>query len=206
MKFSIYLIIGLFFFDILSVTALLIGTEKLAALLYHIAAALRAFLSGRFLPGHEITFRIILTAVITSALFRLFDHNILAALRTGHSGLFQIWLGILAVRESRAGKEFAMGAILDYHVASADIADHTRNFIGDFHRLQSLLRSGYRLIQIRIEVLDDRFTVPSATLSKRSSMFAVKLKSTILGKHFFIMPLTASPNSVMYRFLFSLVT
>ena len=82
LKFSINLIIRLFFFDICCITALFIGTEELAALLYHVAAAFRATLSRWLLPGHEITLRIILTAVITSSLLGLLDNNIFSALRT----------------------------------------------------------------------------------------------------------------------------
>ena len=90
LKFSINLIIRLFFFDICCITALFIGTEELAALLYHVAAAFRATLSRWLLPGHEITLRIILTAVITSSLLGLLYDNIFSALRTCYSDLLQI--------------------------------------------------------------------------------------------------------------------
>ena len=138
------------------VTALLIGTEKFAALLYPLAAALRAFLSGRFLPGREITFPDYSHSRNNVCPFRLFDHNILAALRTGHSGLFRYGLVFLQSGNPGRAKEFAMGPYLTTMLRLQIIADHTRNFIGDFHRLQSLLRSGTASSN-RIEVLDDRF-------------------------------------------------
>jgi len=103
LKFSINLIIGLFFFDICSIPALFIGTEKLAPLLYHIAAAFRTTLCRWLLPGHEVAFRIVFAAVITSSLLGLLDDNVFSALRAGHAGLFQIRLGIFAVRKARTG-------------------------------------------------------------------------------------------------------
>ena len=56
------------------------------------------------------------------------------------------------------------------------------------------------------DTLDVHSTLPSATISKSPSMFAVKVTSTILGKDCFIILLTTSPISVMYRFLFSFAT
>ena len=133
LKFSINLIIQLFFFDICCITALFIGTEELAALLYHVAAAFRATLSRWLLPGHEITLRIILTAVITSSLLGLLDDNIFSALRTCYSDLLQIRLGVLAVREARAGQEFAVRAVFDYHIPSTYIADDVGYFVRDLY-------------------------------------------------------------------------
>ena len=57
-------------FIYLHIAAFFIDAEKLAALLHHQSAAFWAGFRRRLLPGHEITFRIILAAVIFSSLLR----------------------------------------------------------------------------------------------------------------------------------------
>lgn len=75
-------------------TALLICADEFVSFFHHVASAFRTFLSGRFLPGHEITVRVGLTAVILSAFFRLLDDDFFSALRTRDAGLLQIRLRI----------------------------------------------------------------------------------------------------------------
>ena len=76
-------------------------------------------LGGRLLPGHEVTFRIILTSIIQTPLLGLLKDHLFAALWTGYANLLKIRLCILTVRESGAGKELSMGAILYDHLAAA---------------------------------------------------------------------------------------
>ena len=107
-KFSDYLLLILFLQHYMA--AGFIGADQLAALFYHITAADRAFFLRRLLPGHEITFRIILTAVIFSSLLGSAKYHVLAAFRARYADFFQIWLGIAALREARASKKTAMGS------------------------------------------------------------------------------------------------
>ena len=54
LSFSVFV----FLFACFYIAALLVRADQLIAFFQHIAAALRAFLGRRFLPGHEIAFRI----------------------------------------------------------------------------------------------------------------------------------------------------
>ena len=60
-----------------------IAAKKFIPFFYHIISTLRTLLFRRFLPGHELTFRIIFTSVIFSSffysLFRLFTGLLEAA-------------------------------------------------------------------------------------------------------------------------------
>ena len=97
----------------------LICTQKLASFFHHHAAALRTLLCGRFLPGHEITIRIILASVVFTAFFRLTDDNLLAALRAFNADFFQIWFGVFTVRKTGTSQEFSVGTIFDNKVSAA---------------------------------------------------------------------------------------
>ena len=84
----------LIFFLCTDIATCLICTDEAVALLDHIASALRTLFRHRLLPGHEVALRIALAAIVTAALFRLADHDILAAERTGHADLLQIRLRV----------------------------------------------------------------------------------------------------------------
>ena len=168
-------------------------------LFQHIAAALRAFLGRRFLPGHEIAFRIVFASIIFPSFFRLAQDHFFSALRTRNTDLFQIRLRVLAVRESRAGEEFSVRAVFDHHVAAAVLADDICHLILYLNFFEVLFCLCDRLIEIRPEVLD--YCLPRNTSIsnpvEQSSIVAVKLTSTMLGNASFIMLLTTSPSSVM---------
>ncbi len=70
------------------ITAVLISTNQFVPFLHHVTSALRARLLRGFLPGHKITLGIILTAVIFSAFFSLFQNNLFSGygLVLRHSG------------------------------------------------------------------------------------------------------------------------
>ena len=72
----------------------------LSAFLEKRTATLRAFLFGRNVPSHELALRIILTAVILFALFRLFEKHFLSALRENSGCFLNYFLGILALRKT----------------------------------------------------------------------------------------------------------
>ena len=90
-------------FIYLHIAAFFIDAEKLAALLHHQSAAFWAGFRRRLLPGHEITFRIILAAVIFSSLLRFPDHQLFSALRTGYADFLQVRLRVSALRKAWAG-------------------------------------------------------------------------------------------------------
>ena len=119
LSFSVFV----FLFACFYIAALLVRADQLIAFFQHIAAALRAFLGRRFLPGHEIAFRIVFASIIFPSFFRLAQDHFFSALRTRNTDLFQIRLRVLAVRESRAGEEFSVRAVFDHHVAAAVLAD-----------------------------------------------------------------------------------
>src|SRR5699024_10683879 len=102
----------------------------------HITAAFRAFLSGRFLPGHELTFWIIFAAVILSSFFCFLQNHFFSAQRTRNSNLLVVWLCISAVRKSGACQKTAMGAIFNHHMASAFLSDDIRHLILYFYLFQ----------------------------------------------------------------------
>ena len=107
------------------------------------------------------------------------------AFRALHADLFQVRLRVFALRESRAGKEFAVRAILNHHVASALVADHIRHLVSDLDALQRPLRLFHRLCQDPDKSFSttvfQRDQCPSPMLSSRYSRFAVNCKSTMLG-------------------------
>lgn len=98
-----------------------------------------AFLSRRLLPYHEITFRIIDTAVISSALLGLLHNNIFAALGTCHANLLEIRLGVAALRESGACQKSAVRSVFDHHASAAQFTDFVGFFIRDRHLCQIFL-------------------------------------------------------------------
>ena len=67
LSFSVFV----FLFACFYIAALLVRADQLIAFFQHIAAALRAFLGRRFLPGHEIAFRIVFASIIFPSFFRL---------------------------------------------------------------------------------------------------------------------------------------
>ena len=130
----------------------LICTQKLASFFHHHAAALRTLLCGRFLPGHEITIRIILTSVVLTSFFCFLKHNLFSTFRTCHPDLLKIWFGIFAFRKSRTCKESSMRTIFDHHMSATVFADHICHFILNINLFKFFLCSIYILLQIRIEV------------------------------------------------------
>jgi len=72
----------------------------LSAFLEKRTATLRAFLFGRNVPCHELALRIVLTAVILFALFRLFEKHFLSAVRANSACFLNYFLGILALRKT----------------------------------------------------------------------------------------------------------
>ena len=97
--------------------------HQLIAFFNHITAAFRTRLIGRLLPGHEFTFRIILTSVILSSFFCFAQNYFLTADRTFYADLFQIRLRIAAFRKSRTCQKSSVRTVLDHHVASALLAE-----------------------------------------------------------------------------------
>ena len=71
---------SLWFFH--NIATLLICAHQLVSLFYHVTAAFRTFFIDRFCPGHEITFRIILAAVIFPAFLGLAKNYFFSTLRT----------------------------------------------------------------------------------------------------------------------------
>ena len=68
----------------LPVAATLTGTHQIVPLFYHKASAAGTFFLRWLLPGHEVTFRVILTAVVFPALLGLAQHHLGAALGAGN--------------------------------------------------------------------------------------------------------------------------
>ena len=84
-----------------------------------------AFFTGflqRRIPGYIITLRIISAAIKGPAPLRASFHDHAAAFRAQNTGILQNWLGIAALRESRAGQELAIASLLDHHHAAAKLA------------------------------------------------------------------------------------
>lgn len=73
-----------------------IGADKLISLLQHDRPTAVALYIHGLLPNHEVTIRIIDTAIVFASLLGLFQHNVFAALWTCHADLFKIRLGVPA--------------------------------------------------------------------------------------------------------------
>lgn len=69
------------------IAALFVHADQFVAFFQQQLATTGTLLSRRLLPYHEITLRIIDTAIIFSAFFGLFHDNILAALGAGYTDL-----------------------------------------------------------------------------------------------------------------------
>ena len=87
-----------------------------------------AFFLGRLLPGHKVTFRMILTAKISSTLFSLSNYNIFAAFRTINIYLFKYGFVFLHP-EIRTCQELTMGSIFYDHISATVITYYICNFI-----------------------------------------------------------------------------
>ena len=114
-------ILRLFLRPVFAVTALIVHAYKLVALYEQGLTARGTVLACGSLPYHEIALRIVYAAIVASALTCSLDHHILAALRTLHADLFKIRLGKSALRETGAGLESSVGAILDIHRSAAEL-------------------------------------------------------------------------------------
>ena len=78
-------------------------------------AALRTFFTCGHIPCHKRTGRIIGASVESIAFLGLFADTVAAADGTDSIGLFNIWLGSLAIGIVRTGKELAEATDLNDH-------------------------------------------------------------------------------------------
>ncbi len=85
------------------------------------------------LPGGEIAFRVVSTAVEGAALASLAHDQVAATFRTLHPDLLKIRLGVSALREVTAGDELAIAAPFDHHGRAALLAKLARGLVGDLH-------------------------------------------------------------------------
>lgn len=82
-----------------------------------------------------------LTAVVFSAFFRLFNDNFAAAQRTWNACFFQIRLRIPAVRKSGTRQKLSVRTVFDHHIPAALFTDDVRHFIFDLYLFQIFLRN-----------------------------------------------------------------
>lgn len=178
-------------------TALFIGAYQLISLFNHIASAFRTLLFGRLLPGNEITFRIALAAVKFSSFFGLFDDHFFSAFGTGDA-VFSKYGFVLRHSGKPGQQELSMGAVFDDHAPSAELAQLIGLLIGNMDGFQGLLCFLNCFAEIRIKVsyngLPVGASLPHAV--QEEFRFAVKVRSTMLGKHCFMIRFTTSPSSV----------
>ena len=113
-------------FVVFYIAAVLVCTDQPVSFFQHDPAAPGASLRRRLLPAHKVALGISHASVILAALLGLSDDDVLAALGAGYADLLIVGLGVVALRESRTGKEFAVRPILDDHMPSAVLTDFFR--------------------------------------------------------------------------------
>src|SRR5581483_1515266 len=126
------------------------------------AAAGRAALGHRLLPGGPLAGRVGGAAVEGALRLRALLHEVGAAGRTGHADLHLQRLRVAALGEAGAGQEAAEAPQLDDHVAAALLADLLGRLVGRLHAADRLLGDLQFAVERLVELADDRHPRPAA--------------------------------------------
>ena len=135
--------------------ALFIDAEGLHAALSGLfeqgLAALRAILGSGYIPGHEAAFLSTLTGIEGIALFGLALEHTAAALGAAAGHTLHQRLGVLALREARAGQELAEAAHFDDHLPAAELTDLVGLLLG--HLQSDTLQCRLCILQLFFKIL-----------------------------------------------------
>ena len=119
-------------------------------------SANRAVAADWFIPGNKVTVRVTGAAIKDTVTLALAFHNLpFVTLRTNNADFFDDRLGVAAVRESRAGVEFAITPHFDHHWRATDIAVKAGRFILDLDFFNPGLGVRNLFFKWLIELVDD---------------------------------------------------
>ena len=108
---------------------------------HHRLRTFRARFADRTIPDDEIAFRIVIASVKDTASFAAsFDELAVGTLRARHADLLEDRLGVAAIREARAGEEFAKASVLVNHQFAALFTLDVRHFVFEDDMLHLFFR------------------------------------------------------------------